>query len=438
MTTMPQRPQLIIIPQQPPTIHVITPEDYKTCHKCNETLPKSEFSKHPSTKDKLDNRCKTCAELAKENATHENPRELDLDPPNLNNPDWQGGKYQGTIFKRTNEDVYTVRVDDKYQTFNPATYGSDAIAYAMARQWRKEMSDTLRLTKNRYKIIKVDNVATYVIVQLSHNYVALVGFNHLDFIREHTLCAGKSGNENGKYYCFYTNTDTTVDALHQYITNADMTDHISRYPLDNRDNNLRSATYSLNNKNRTCIHTTSHRLVDGRYEGTIIYRKTHKFEMVTITQICHSLESVTTWIKTKSHELDEDNLTEETLQRRAEYEHIMTQYAGNFKWSDEDRQENQRRDQILQAQLDQIIKENSYTTEKGNIYSKFLKVNPNYTGIQDLVKPGNKIEHIIDNGNEYKYCSKCDEWKLVGDFYRNKKNWDGLDRRCKPCKPSQK
>lgn len=34
---------------------------------------------------------------------------------------------------------------------------------------------------------------------------------------------------------------------------------------------------------------------------------------------------------------------------------------------------------------------------------------------------------------ENKRCSKCQEWKHVGEFYRSKEKSDGLDTRCKPC-----
>jgi len=33
------------------------------------------------------------------------------------------------------------------------------------------MSDKLELTKNKYKIIKLNDQPTYIIAQLSHNYV---------------------------------------------------------------------------------------------------------------------------------------------------------------------------------------------------------------------------------------------------------------------------
>lgn len=92
----------------------------KQCIRCGFTKSITEYSKHSSTADRLDQRCKECAFIDKENAHHQHPRELDLDPPNLNNPNWQGG----TIFKRTGDISYTVRVDDKSKTFNLNKFNS--------------------------------------------------------------------------------------------------------------------------------------------------------------------------------------------------------------------------------------------------------------------------------------------------------------------------
>ena len=45
-----------------------------------------------------------------------------------------------------------------------------------------------------------------------------------------------------------------------------------------------------------------------------------------------------------------------------------------------------------------------------------------------------RIEHRITNNVEEKYCSKCEQWKRLSDFNKNKQTWDKLRHRCKMCK----
>ena len=33
-----------------------------------------------------------------------------------------------------------------------------------------------------------------------------------------------------------------------------------------------------------------------------------------------------------------------------------------------------------------------------------------------------------------KHCSKCDEWKVLNEFHKDKRKSDGLDSWCKVCK----
>ena len=43
--------------------------------------------------------------------------------------------------------------------------------------------------------------------------------------------------------------------------------------------------------------------------------------------------------------------------------------------------------------------------------------------------------HRFDaSGTALKRCSNCKYWKLLGDFHKRKKNWDGLVCLCKNCK----
>lgn len=413
----------------------------KHCPKCDQNKPLSEFSYHGSTADRLDSRCKNCVKLAKEQSNHEHPRELDLDPPDLDKETWQGGKYAGSIYKRSNSDSYTVRVGTKYKVFNPARYESDQEAYDVANRWRKEMSDTLGLTKNKYRIIKVNGVPTYIIVQLSHGYVTLLDFDMLDFIKNYTLSAGKSGSATGKFYCLYFDRDDDkMKSIHRYILNADMVDHISRYTLHNTRSNLRPSSSSGNNQNRTCVNDVSYNKIGDRIEAIITYTKIHRFEKAAIAQTFDSIEGARHWVERVCLELDVDNLTQETLMLKAHYEEIMTQYANEFKWRDLDADENASKAEALQAQGKKVSREVITNTKKDQIYRKYLEINPNYQGIQELLTYGDKIYHIVDNDHEYKYCPRkgCERWKEISEFYPSNRSWDKSEKWCKSCKQQPK
>ena len=44
-----------------------------------------------------------------------------------------------------------------------------------------------------------------------------------------------------------------------------------------------------------------------------------------------------------------------------------------------------------------------------------------------------RVEHKIIKGAEYKYCGKCDSWKLLSKFGKDKNRWDLLYFSCKAC-----
>lgn len=46
---------------------------------------------------------------------------------------------------------------------------------------------------------------------------------------------------------------------------------------------------------------------------------------------------------------------------------------------------------------------------------------------------GKRIEHEIIDGIEYKWCSKCLNYKRIIDFYANNNSWDKLQGSCKSC-----
>lgn len=44
-----------------------------------------------------------------------------------------------------------------------------------------------------------------------------------------------------------------------------------------------------------------------------------------------------------------------------------------------------------------------------------------------------RVEHKYENNVELKYCGKCQQWKSLTKFHRNISKWDGLSYRCKKC-----
>lgn len=41
--------------------------------------------------------------------------------------------------------------------------------------------------------------------------------------------------------------------------------------------------------------------------------------------------------------------------------------------------------------------------------------------------------HRVENGTALKRCSKCKDWKPVGEYYKEKAKWDGFKSACKMC-----
>eukprot|EP00963_Diacronema_lutheri_P009701 scaffold892_cov291-Pavlova_lutheri.AAC.4 len=62
----------------------------------------------------------------------------------------------------------------------------------------------------------------------------------------------------------------------------------------------------------------------------------------------------------------------------------------------------------------------------------------NILGILFIAMPEKKTRkpHISDarTGGEKKHCPRCDEYKYLHNFHKNKQSWDGLAVYCKECK----
>ena len=67
------------------------------------------------------------------------------------------------------------------------------------------------------------------------------------------------------------------------------------------------------------------------------------------------------------------------------------------------------------------------------IKDAFIKLYPKFD-IDKVDIVLKKIAHIKYNSKEYKYCSRCNEWKDISEFYKHKKTYDSLARNCKKCK----
>ena len=50
------------------------------------------------------------------------------------------------------------------------------------------------------------------------------------------------------------------------------------------------------------------------------------------------------------------------------------------------------------------------------------------------MKPRRLAEHRFEGAFEEKKCLTCDEWKVLKEFYKNKRSSDGLESRCKGCR----
>ena len=73
------------------------------------------------------------------------------------------------------------------------------------------------------------------------------------------------------------------------------------------------------------------------------------------------------------------------------------------------------------------------TERKKRIYGLFCDKHPKFD--EDTIDySARQIVHLNFKGDEFKYCSKCDEWHTIENFFAMKTNWDGLDKMCKVCK----
>lgn len=377
-----QAPTLKIIPN----ISVELGERAKECRNCGHSYPCSHYSLHEDTKDGLNSLCRNCAKELRDQIQNERPRELDFDEPNINYDGWQGGKYASVVKKIKDREDYEVRINECYKIFYVSEYGSDEAAYLAANQWRKEASDRLYLTKNKYKVIKENNVPTYIIVQISQGYVTLLDFSMLDFVRNHTLSASRAGKKLDQCYVIYYDRVTKITkSLSKHVFGSiNRIDYLSGCLLDNRSINLRP--YVTKKIQRSL----------GRHPSSPILRQILKIQ----------------------------------------YDQLMRQYANEYKWDHLSTDENVAKSKTLIALGMKITQCILSRSDKISIYNKYQQnINNNFNDITEaMLALDDRIHPITDNARVYKYCTYCSMWKETHNFYEDLETWDKFSRYCKSCK----
>ncbi len=387
-------------------------------------------------------RCRACVKAAK-NSPNKKEQVIDTEQTDLTHSNWQGGKYAGSVFQRTGDENGVIAcVAGKQKRFRFVEYGNDQTkTKEEADKHRKKLSDELEETKNKYKIIFIKNKPKYLIVKLSKNYCTLIDYKYLDFIKNNNLFVSKGGKEEAKSYCRYQSDKNTL-LFHRYVLgildagDKVLGDHVNRYPLDNREANLRQCSHSVNNSNKSIINSMEYTQSGDKFVGTIVYRTNPAKPQVTLSEKFNSMEQAKTWARNKIKELDlaYAEMSDEAKTLAKEFETIMNEHAGDYKWSDIDELDNWDVDNTKAAQIDNKKETLSVVTGKKEIYNKFKLINGNFTPGADILTPDRKIHHLTHGQTEYKYCSGCDQWTGVSNYFVNKQNYDGLDRRCKTCK----
>jgi len=374
---------------------------------------------------------------------------LDTFEPDLTTSDWQGGKLKGTYFKRKNANKYTVCVEKKSIVVSTEEDAKKTII---------SLNKEYNCAKNMYKIITYKN-KKYVIMQLSLGYVGLFDYDKLDLLRKINLAVSKTSknsNSNGKYYCL-ASLDLYIALIHNVITDYDMVDHRDRYPLDNRCDNLSLTNYRENNMNRSKISNKKIDYIDDKYKCSIKYiaidPKTKAFCSRTDENSFSTKQEGLEWLNNKSKDLDHDIsiYDDEVMELKKSYEEIMTKYADDFKWCDNDetkdinklKELNKKSESNSESESD---KEDSDTEQepdkklsKLDKYKQFKDIDNDFI-IQkyNVNLKSNTISHLTFQDIEYKFCSQCNNWNKLDSYHAYKSSVDGLYKYCKICSKNLK
>lgn len=162
---------------------------------------------------------------------------------------WLLGKPSGTIFKRTDkENIICVRVSDNEnnqhtKTFNINDYKNVTEAEIEAKKWQIDTSYKLGVTKNLIRIVNNEDLE----IMITKNNICKTNVKFIPLIQKIPIFTAISGNGINYVECVVNRKNVK---FHSLITGFNMTDHINGDTLDNRLDNLRPATVSMNNSNR--------------------------------------------------------------------------------------------------------------------------------------------------------------------------------------------
>ena len=433
----------------------------KTCSKCKLEKTLDQYS-NPSK----ERRCRECVKEAKNSENKRAPL-IDIDITDINSTEWQGGKYSGTIFERSKgtgpSNVFTVRVGSsssvtKVEKTFRFTDETKNIVYNEANNWKKEHSDKLNLTSNKYKIVHENNIPKYLIVQLSQNYCTLVDYDQLDFIKNNLFFVSYSGTKTSKKYCSLINNEHRNKPIHGIIANNiienNVVDHLNGYPLDNRKENLKIATIKENNLNRTTVIKNKSvikkkikKISNDEYLAYIKYTLDpleSPMQFSYIKEFFNNEDECNIYIQAKKKELNNKysvikrffnekiNISNrQTLS--TEFETIMKTHAGGFKWQDIDMVDNVNIDDTINKQVADNLNEMSVITKKKKpLYELFKSLYPDFQITDDYLIGGNEIKNIEYNNITYKYCGHCNTWlEKATSFYTSKDKINGWCKKCK-------
>ena len=124
--------------------------------------------------------------------------------------------------------------------FASSSYGGKDGARAAAEKWQEEMSHSLGLTKNRYRIM-----GNHAEVQLTQGRIMLVDIEDIPFVEQEYWCVKVSGGQRDHFYAACRS-----GPFHRLLTGFEVVDHINRDTFDNRRGNLRSVDATGNARNR--------------------------------------------------------------------------------------------------------------------------------------------------------------------------------------------